>query len=459
MRKIVVIGANAAGMMAAISASQTDPGAEITVIAPELTSYRRPGIPGLIAGYISHPSQIQIFSAQTLARHNITHRKARAKSIDTGKKTISIEADGKTEKTGYDSVVIATGGRAGVPKIPGSDKSGVCTFTTFEAAAEIIEMAGKAESTVVVGAGFIALEIAEALMHRGLKVYFNVRSRILRKLLEPDISEFLSEKFERHGLPMLSGEAISEIGGDGRVEYVVHKGRTIPTNFIVMGAGVKPNVELAEKTGIELGSTGAIKVDSRMETSKADVYAVGDCAESPDLHTGMFVYSPVGSIGACAGRIAGCNAAGGSEQTRGFLRAQVDDILGMQIFSIGHSSTTAKEADLAIKVHDLYPPKPCADMSADKSFDRAKLLTDADDAIVGAQLVAKRYGSQYAWQLYRAVHDAENRDEFLERFNSPRMKVAMAMAEAVKSSMVIESPQQDDFVKWESVSGQKNRTQ
>jgi len=458
-RTIVVIGANAAGMMAAISARGTDDGAEVTVVAPEIVSYRRPGIPGLIAGYISEASEIRIFSAQTLARHNIKYRRGRATGMDAEKKTITIEEDGKTDSLGYDAAVIATGGNPSLPKIPGAEKRGVCTFTTFEAASEIIEMAAKADNTVVVGAGFIALEIAESLMRRGLEVYFNVRSRILRRLVEPEVSQFLSRKFEQRGLKMLTGEAISEIGGDGRVEYVVHKGRKIQTPFVVMGAGVKPNVKLAEICGIELGPTGAIKVDGRMRTSVADVYAVGDCAESPDLHTGRFVYSPVGSIGALAGRIAGCNAAGGGEETKGFLRAQADEILGMQIFSIGHTSTTAKEIELPIEVYDLRPPARVEGSGAAEKFETAKLLTDAEDRIVGAQLVARHYGSQYAWQLYRAVQDAEDRDRFLERFNSPRMRIAEAMAQVVRSSLVIESPEQDNFLSWQRAFSEKAESQ
>lgn len=458
MRQIVVIGANAAGMMAAISAAHTDRNAQVTVIAPELVFYRRPGIPSLIAGFISDPCEIQIFSKQTFARHKINFRKAVATGIDAKSKTIIIQADGKKDQLCYDAAVIATGGRPSIPKIQGADKKGVCTFTTFEAAAEIIKVAEKADTAVVIGAGFIALEIAEALMHRGLDVYFNVRSRILRRLLEPQVSEFLSCKFNQQDLRMLTGEAISEIGGNDRVEYVTHKGKRISTNLVVIGTGVKPNVTLAEKCGIELGTTGAVKVDSRMQTSIADIYAAGDCAESPDLHTGLFVYSPVGSIGASAGKMAGCNAAGGNALTKGFLRAQVDHILGMQIFSIGHSSTTAKETNLPISVHDLYPPQQSKGFAATKPFDIAVLLTDSNAKIVGAQLVARYFGSQYAWQLYQAVQDAEDRREFLQRFNSPRTKIADAMVQTIKSLILVETPGQDNSVRWENATVPKNKS-
>jgi len=444
VKRIVVIGGSAAGMMAAISAAKRDPAAEVTVVTQDRTPYRRPAIPALIAGYITAPAGAKIFSPETLARYNVKLIcPAEATNIDPKSKVISILSDGQKEKLPYDAVVIAAGACPLMPKIPGYGKKGVCTFTTYEAAAEIVEVAKSTGSAVVIGAGFIALEIAEALMHKGLDVYFNVRSRILRKLLEPEVSEFLTKKFERQGLKMLTGEEISEIGGADRVEYVLHKGSKVTANLVVVGTGVKPSVALAEKCGIELSPTGAIKVDSYLQTSVRDIYAAGDCAESPDLGTGRFIYSPVGSIGASAGKIAGRNAAGAKEKTKGFLRAQADQILGLQIFSIGHSTTSAEELGLKVRVYDLSVPQSAIENRAAGSFEVAKILTDPRDRIVGAQLVAKKHGSQFAWQLYKAVLQAEDRKDFLQRFNSPRMRLAEALVHVLKSTIRVDSVGED----------------
>jgi NADPH-dependent 2,4-dienoyl-CoA reductase/sulfur reductase-like enzyme len=441
VKRIVIIGGSAAGMMAAIAAARQDPNAEVTVVTQDSIPYRRPAIPALIAGYIKRTTDAKIFSAETLAQNNVkTIFPAEATNIDPERKIIYVlSSSKKEEKLSYDAMVIATGAYPLIPKIPGYDKKGVCTFTTYEAAAEIIETAKSANSAVVIGAGFIALEIAEALMHKGLDVYFNVRSRILRKLLEPEVSELLTKKFEQKGLKMLTGEAISEIGGADSVEYVIHKDMKIATNLVIMGAGVRPNVALAEKCGIDLGTTGAIKVDNCLETSVRDIYAAGDCAESPDWGTGRFVYMPVGSVGAHAGKIAGANAAGADQKTDGFLRAQADHILGLQIFSIGHSTTTARELGLKVRVHDLGAPQSAIKNRRAYPLGAAKILTDSDDKIVGAQLVASKHGSQFAWQLYKAVLEMEDRKEFLQRFNSPRMRVAEALVHALKSTVVVET--------------------
>lgn len=426
--------------MAAIAAAEQSSDAEVAVVTQEQTTYRRPGIPALIAGYITEPAEVRVFSPDTLARHNVKLIcPAEATNIDPQNKVISIRCDGKEQQMSYDAAVIATGGHPLIPPIAGADKKGVCTFTTYEGAAEIVDRAKDASCAVVIGAGFIALEIAEALMHKGLDVYFNVRSRILRKLLEPDVSQFLSDRFNRKGLKMLTGEAISEIGGVDRVEYVVHKGSKIATNLAVMGTGTKPNVDLAARCGIKLGPSGAIKVDNRMQTSIEGIYAAGDCAESPDLGTGRFVYMPVGSVGASAGKIAGRNTAGANQETKGFLRAQADEILGMQIYSIGHSSTTAKEVNLTVKVHNLDTHQLGRRSRATKPFEIARLLTDTNGRIVGAQLVAKKYGSQFARQLYEAVLNGLSKEEFLEQFDWPRMKLTQALVDVTKSIVVVES--------------------
>jgi NADPH-dependent 2,4-dienoyl-CoA reductase/sulfur reductase-like enzyme len=444
VKKIVVIGGSAAGMMAAISAAKQDPAAEVTVVTGDRIPYRRPAIPALIAGYITAPAGAKVFSPETLARYNVKLIcPAEATDIDPKSKAISILSDGQKEKLPFDAAVIATGACPLIPKIPGSGKKGVCTFTTYQAAAEIVEAAKSTGSAVVIGAGFIALEIAEALMHKGLDVYFNVRSRILRKLLEPEVSEFLTKKFEQQGLKMLTGEEISEIGGADRVEYVLHRGSKITANLVVVGTGVKPNVALAEKCGIELGPTGAIKIDNHLQTSVRDIYAAGDCAESPDLGTGRFIYSPVGSIGASAGKIAGRNAAGAEEKTEGFLRAQADQILGLQIFSIGHSTTSAGELGLKVRVYDLSVPQSTIKNRGADLFEVAKILTGPRDRVVGAQLVAKKHGSQFAWQLYKAVLNAEDRKEFLQRFNSPRMRMAEALVHVLKSTVKVDNVGED----------------
>ncbi len=454
MKNIVVIGGSAAGMIAAVTAAKQNPDAKITVVTQDKLPYRRPAIPALIAGHINSTEEAKIFTEQSLARYNIKLiYPAEAVRIDTKSKTILIRAGSREEKIAFDAAVIATGSIPIIPKIPGADKKGVCTFTTYQAAAEIVEISKTAVSAVVVGAGFIALEIAEALMHKGLDVYFNVRSRILRKLLEPELSEFLNRKFEQQGLKMLKDEEISAIAGGTCVEYVTHKGKKINTNLVIMGAGVKPNVALARDCGIELGPTGAIKVDNHMQTSAADIYAVGDCAESPDLGSGRFVYMPVGSIGASAGRIAGANAAGANKETRGFLRAQADEILGLQIFSIGHSSETANEIGLKVNVYDLAAPQSANQKI--KPFEMAKILTNSEDRIIGGQLISQKHGSQFASQLYKAVLDKEPRKEFLKRFDSPRMKFVQTLLNGDDCGIEVETVGENKALKSAYKTGSK----
>lgn len=420
--------------MAAVSARREDPQADITVISKEPYSpYRRPAIPSLIAGEITGLEEAAIFCPDYLKDQRIKLlRGVEAVRLYLNDHSVETRAtvSGEVDKLHYDSLVLATGSHPRVPRIMGADKAGVCTFTRYEAAKEIIEFAEHGSTAVVVGAGFVGLEIAEALMRRGLTVYFNVRSRILRRLLEPDLSAYLAESFQRRGLRMLTGESISDIGGGEKVEFVTIRREKVATSIVILGTGVSPNVGLAQAAGIELGDGGAIRVNRRMQTSAKDIYAAGDCAESPDLTTGGFAYSPIGSIAAMAGQIAGANAAGGERESEGFVRAQTDKILGQEITSIGHSSTTAQDSGLEVEVHDLsqtaqgkeeiclscrYPPK-------------VKVLVDTAEKIVGAQVVTAKYASQYSYGLLRAVLEHMPLADFLRDWKLPLDAAAGTMA-------------------------------
>jgi len=433
-RKVLVVGGNVAGLMAAVSAREEDAQADITVVSKEPHSpYRRPAIPSLIAGEITDLEEVAVFRPDYLSAQRINlQRGVEAVRLDVKDRSVQTRAivSGEVDELHYEALVLATGSYPPVPRIKGADKAGVCTFTTYEAAKQIIEFAEHSSTAVVVGAGFIALEIAEALMRKGLMVYFNVRSRILRRLLEPDLSAHLAESFERRGLQMLTGESIGEIGGGEKVEFVTMGQEKIPASIVIFGTGVSPNVDLARAAGIELGRSGAIRVDNRMQTSAKDIYAAGDCAESPDLATGEFLYSPVGSIAAMGGQVAGANAAGGNRETPGFVRAQTDKTLGQEITSIGHSSTTARDSGLQVKVHDL------SQMTQDKeetSLSRrypakVKVLVDTADRIVGAQVVTAKYASQYSYGLLRAVLQHMPLADFLRDWKLPLDAAAGTMS-------------------------------
>ena len=454
MIKILIIGGNTAGLSAAVNARKENSKAKITIISKEsYNPYRRPAIPSIITGEISSLGEVSIFCPDYLKQQEIDFLSGvEVLELDLKSKSVKIREikSNETNKLEYDSLVLCMGGYSRIPKIKDTDKNGVCTFTTYDDTLEIIKIAKPGLTAVVIGAGFVGLEIAEALMKRSLKVYFNVRSRILRRLLEPDFSAYLNKCFGHKGLKMLTGESISEIGGTERVEYVVMKGEKIETSLVVFGAGVVPNVSIAKNAGINLGETGAIKVDARMQTSENDIYAAGDCAESLDLLTKRYTYSPVGSIAALAGAIAGTNAAGGKQETKGFIRAQVDKILGQEIISIGHSSTTAKDVNLEIKIHDL------SELMKDKEEStlsikypvKIKILTDSADRIVGTQIITPRYGSQYSYELLNAILGHKSFNEFIKEWKPPLEKVIRFMMDKQKSCLIGKNIRDVGLVKW-----------
>lgn len=454
MNKILIIGGSIAGLSAAVNARLKDSEAQISIITKELHNpYRRPAIPSVITGEVANLDDISIFIPQYLKQQKIDYWPGiEAINLDLKTKAVKIRrvTSNKIDMLEYDKLILCMGGYPWIPKIEGVDKNGVCTFTTYDDALDIIKITKSGSSAVVIGAGFIGLEIAESLMKRGVKVYLNVRSRILRRLLEPDFSAYLDRYFENRGLKILKGESISEIGGKKDVEYVVMKGKKIETSLVVFGIGVRPNIGIAKDAGIELGKTGAIKVNTQMQTSEKDVYAAGDCAESLDLLTKRYVYSPVGSIAALTGAIAGANAAGENQETEGFIRAQVDEILGQEIISIGHSSTTAKEVNLDIRIYDLEEIlKYKEDLTLSKKYPvKIKILTDTTNKIIGAQIITPRYGSQYSYEFFNAILEHKSFDEFISGWKPQFEKIINVIKNKQKISAVEKYIKDIGLVKW-----------
>jgi len=419
MNRILIVGGGVAGLNAAVNAKRKDPSSKIIIISKEpYNAYRRPAIPSLISGEITDWNEANIFPLKLLNNLGIEYFSGvEAKSIDVKNNTVVVAKVDTNEngKIEYDNLILSMGGIPSMPKISGLDKKGICTFTTYDSACEILKYSKDSKSAVVVGAGFIGLEIAEALLKRGLKVYFNVRSRILRRLLEPDMSDYLIKRFTEKGLIMLVGESISDIGGNSRVSNIKYKNDIIETDMVIFGMGVNPSVDIVKNSGIELGETGAIKVNNKMQTNIPNIFAVGDCAESLDLTTGEFVYYPVGSIAALGGEIAGINAAGGNIETKGFVRAQADKIFGEEIISIGHSSVSAKEVNLNVKVVDISEESKKFDIGR-KYPALIKVVLTEDDTIVGAQVITKKYGSVYSYGLFNAMLNKEKFSNFIDKW-------------------------------------------
>jgi len=417
-RRIVIIGGNIAGLTAAISAREVDKHAEITVLSREAyPPYRRSSLVSIISAEATTPKDLIMSPSQLRSLRIRLLQGVEALDIDCHNRIVKARGISMRRDLSfyYDSLVLASGSLSLVPPIEGVKKKGVFTFRTLEDALRISQEAKLAKKVVVVGAGLGGLEVAEALAKRGVKVTIAVRSRILRKLVEPNLSVHLRERIEQKGVKVITGVSPEKIGGEKKVEWIKLSKEKISTSNVIFSTGVKPNVELAKKIGLELGETGAIKVDYRMQTTISEIYAAGDCAEAPDALTGKWMYVPVGSVAAKEGAVAGKNAAGDEAEVRGIIRAQADTIFGKEIVSIGHSSESARKLNVkanAVNLSSMWRSL----RFLQKHPAKIMVLITPNGRIIGAQVISHRFASLYAYTLFSAIQQKITLDELLDKW-------------------------------------------
>jgi pyruvate/2-oxoglutarate dehydrogenase complex dihydrolipoamide dehydrogenase (E3) component len=199
------------------------------------------------------------------------------------------------------------------------------------------------------------------------------------------------------------------------VEYVkLNDDRKIPCSIVIFATGVKPNVDVPKKAGIELGNTGAIKVDTHMQTSMPGIYAAGDCAETLDALSRKWFYFPVGSIAAKEAIIAGKNVAGKEIEGKGVIRTQMDALFGINIISIGHTSESARDIGVMAKTVELTSIQRRL-----RSLDThalAMATIDDKDRVIGMQIMASRFTSWYSFKLLKAIEMSLTLNRFLDKW-------------------------------------------
>ncbi len=346
-KRIVVVGANSAGVTVAAEARKMDRKAEIILISDEAhLPYSRCGLPYVLSGEVPSFEELQLFPPSFFRAVRIDLRlESKVEQVNPNDRTVTVEyADGGSESLDYDTLVLATGAAPSVPQISGVDKKGVFYLRTLDDGQKIQDALRKAASGVVVGAGYLGLEIAHALVRRGIKTSVVERStQILPRMLDEDMAKIAQDKIEEHDIEVMVDMSVKEILGGGEVSGVVVEGREIDTDIVIIAAGVAPRVELASEMGLKLGTTGAIEVNPRMETSISHVYAAGDCVESSNMVTGRPTISPLGTTAARQGKVAGINAAGGYSIFPGVLDSVVSTMFGFEVGGTGLTESHAHQ--------------------------------------------------------------------------------------------------------------------
>ncbi|MCK4478052.1 FAD-dependent oxidoreductase [Candidatus Bathyarchaeota archaeon] len=392
-RKIVIIGANAAGVDAASAARKTDRTAEITLINKEKHSgYSRCGLPFVIGGHIPNfnnlivfpPSFYQMMKLNLKTETTATNINPTNKTIDTTDKT------GNTETIPYDSLILAIGAYSFIPPIKGREKQAVYSLRTIEDGQQIDQaIRNGARNAAVIGAGLIGLETAIALKERGVNTtVIELLPQVLPVMLDKEMAKLVHEMLEQKGLRIIVGKGVDEILGAEKVVAISVAGEQIPVDTVVVATGVRANTELATNTGIATGETRAIKTNARMETNIKDIYAAGDCAESINIITKKPVCPQLGTVAVRHAKVAGINAAGGYALFIGALGSAVTQFFDTQIGVTGLTEFFARREGMET-VAGTITSKTRADYYPDAKPIKVKLIVEKESQrIIGGQIIA-----------------------------------------------------------------------
>jgi len=343
----VIVGGDAAGMSAASKAKREDPELDVIVFEKgEWVSYAACGMPYYVKGEVDELDDLVAVEPETFReKRDIDLRTGHeVVDIDPKAKTVTVSGGSEPFEQPYGSLLIGTGARAIEPPFEGLDLDGVFTLRSMDEADSIQRYVTDADpgSAAIVGGGYVGIEMAEALVERGLDVsIYEMLPRTLQPFGE-ETARTVEEHLREQGVDLYLDTAVEGFAGDGSVEGIEYEGGSAATDLVIVGVGVAPNVELAEEAGIELGPTGAIATNEYGRTNYEDVYAAGDCAEAEHVVTGEPDHVPLALTANRAGRAIGTTVAGDPTPTGGIAGTAI-----VKAFDLGAARTGVLDEERA----------------------------------------------------------------------------------------------------------------
>jgi NADPH-dependent 2,4-dienoyl-CoA reductase/sulfur reductase-like enzyme len=431
--RLLVVGGDAAGMSAASHVVREVPDAEVVVVERSpYTSYSMCGIPYLVAGDIDDPQDLVARTPEAFRAMGVqVHLRTEAVSVDAAARTVRVRdlEDGGERDEPYDALLVATGAHPSIPPVGGLAEHGMPVRTLDEgervrAALRPRDEAGRPCDVVVVGAGYIGMELAEALVRHGHRATIVDRSPQVMKTLDDDMAAIVERVLVDFGVDVrLSTDLRAVIAEEGRLRSVVTDQGEIPADVLLVAAGSRPNVEVGVTAGCSLGSTGALLVDERMRTDVPGVWAAGDCVESLDLVAGLRRNVQLGTHANKQGKVAGVDIAavlsgreGGDATFPGVVGTAVTKVCEWEIGRVGLTAADALEAGVE---HETVRFKGTARAGymPQAGIVHVKMMAERGTGrVLGAQLVgtgnvAKRIDVAATWcQLGVTVQQAQTLD-------------------------------------------------
>ena len=343
--RLLIIGGSDAGISAALRARELDDSAQITVmLADSYPNFSICGLPFYLSGetpdwrQLAHRTE---FNGIELLKNT------RATYIDVANRIVLAKHESQSQAFPYDRLVIATGAVPSRPQIEGLDEPGVFPLHTMEDSFRVHEYLSREQpgSALIIGAGYIGMEMADALRHRGIEVTVASRPTTVLPTIDSQFGELVTQELQRHDVHVWTGVEIAQIErANGQLIVRSTSGQERIADMIIVGTGIRPDTELAKDAGIHTGQHGAIMVSREMQTNVPGIYAAGDCVETWHRVRQAYAYLPLGTTSHKQGRVAGENAGGGNAEFAGVVGTQVVKVFELAISRTGLLAREAAES-------------------------------------------------------------------------------------------------------------------
>ena len=401
-QRLIVVGGDAAGMSAASQAKRMGKD-ELEVIALErghYTSYSACGIPYWVGGEVDGDHLVARTPEQHRANGIDMRIRIEVESIDLDTQTIKTRnvETGTTGEEAFDDLVIATGAEPVRPDLPGIGAIGIFGVQTLDDGGAVIDYLNEQDPkrVVVVGSGYVGIEMAEAMANRGISVTVVDQAEEPMTTLDPDMGRLVHEAMEGMGIDVRTKSQVDGFAAaaDGHVAAVSVNGTEMPADIVICGLGVKPNTALAKASGLRLGSKGGLRTDLRMRVEGLEnVWAGGDCVESRHLVSEDWVHAPLGTHANKQGRVIGTNVGGGYATFPGVVGTAMSKVMNLEIARTGLRENEAEEAGYKVATV-IHESTTRAGYYPETSPIMVKLIAEVRTGrLLGGQIVGRSEGA------------------------------------------------------------------
>ena len=410
--KVVIVGGVAGGATAAARIRRLNEQAEIVVLERSgYISYANCGLPYYIGGVIEDPEDLTLQTPESFYRRFRIRMKVRHEvtAIHTDRKTVSVKnlETGEVFEESYDKLLLSPGAKPVWPELPGMDSDRLFTLRTVEDTFRIKEFVvkEKPKSAVMVGGGFIGLEVAENLRELGMEVTIVQRPKQLMNPFDADMASFIHAEVRKHGVKLALGQSVEGfVEADGGVNVLLKDSAPLHADMVVLAIGVSPESNLAKEAGLALGLKGSILVNDRMETSVPDIYAVGDAVQVKHYVTGEDALIALAGPANKQGRIAADNICGGDSRYLGSQGSSVIKVFDMTAATTGINETNGRKSGLNVDTVILSPMSHAGYYPGGKVMTMKVVFEKETYRLLGAQIVGYEGVDKRIDVLATAIH-------------------------------------------------------